>query len=82
MSKKVRDKRSREYGCIPLKVFLSDSAEKVCGQTLLCLRMFWLSNNFRHKRVVSRFSVDIFLSGGTERLRRGNFLCCVSENCR
>ena len=31
------------------------------------------------RRVMSRLSVEIFLTRSTEKLRRGTFLCCVSK---
>ena len=34
------------------------------------------------QRVMSRFSVENFLSHSTETFRRGTFLSCVSENFR
>ena len=58
-----------------MEIILSDSAKNILGRTLLVFRNFWLSNYFLPKRVMSPFSVDIFLSGGTGKLRRGTFLC-------
>ena len=40
---------------------------------------FWVSKRFLLKWVVSVFSIR-FLSHSIEKLRRGNLLCCVSEN--
>ena len=44
-----------------VEIFLSDSAKNFLGRTLLCFRNFWLSNKFLLKRVMSPFSVDIFV---------------------
>ena len=40
---------------------------------------FWVSKRFLLKWVVSVFSIR-FLSHSIEKFRRGNLLCCVSEN--
>ena len=42
--------------------FLSHSAEKFRGGTLQCFRKFQVSENFMHKKGISLFSVENFLS--------------------
>ena len=58
--------------------FLSDSAEKLNGGTLLCcFRKFLVAKKLMDQRGggVSRFSVENFLSRSAEKFRRGTLRC-------
>ena len=50
------------------------SAKKIRWGTLRCFRKFRVSKNFMHKKGISLFSVEIFLSHSAKKIRRGILL--------
>ena len=63
--------------------FFSHSTGKLRRGTILCFRIFLVSNNFMDKRGgLSRFSVRNFLSHSAEKFHSGTILCCASEVLR
>ena len=78
--KNVRDKRGGGYHGFPSKLFWLTVPKKLRRGTLRCFRNFLVSKKFMLQRVMSRFSVENFLSHSTEKFCRGTLLCCVSEN--
>ena len=61
------------------KLFVSQCRKKFVGEPLR-VSLIRVSKNLMLKRIMSRFSVEFFLSHSTETFRRGPLLCCVSEN--
>ncbi len=49
---------------------------------ILCFREFLLSKNFMPQRVMSRLSVENFLSHSDENFRRGILYCCINFGYR
>ena len=67
-------KGGRENHIFLLKIFGLIS-EKFRMGTLQCVTIFGYWKNFILKRVMSRFSVELFLSHRTEKLRNKTLLC-------
>ena len=58
--------------------FVSHCRKNSYRNPLVCY-YFRVSKSFMLQKVMSRFSVENFLSHSTETFRRGTRLCCVSE---
>ena len=67
-----------EFRYFPSKTFCLKRPKSFARETFICL-YFWVSKMFMLQRVLSRFSVEMFLSHSTESFRRGTLLCCVSN---
>ena len=53
-------------------------SKKFAGEPFSVSKGFWYGKKYRDMRVVSRFSVEIFLSKIVGKIRRGDLLCfCV-----
>ena len=61
----------------PVEFFIVSQHQFFRRETLQCFGKNWLSENFMHDGVVSRFSIEIFQSQSTATLRGEPF--CVSE---
>ena len=73
------DKREGEVSRFPAKTFCLTVPKKFVGEPFR-VSLIRVSKNLMLKRIMSRFSVEFFLSHSTETFRRGPLLCCVSEN--
>ena len=75
--------RQRGRPRFPVEKFLPHGSGKPRRRTLLCFKIFLVSNNFLDKRGgvggVSRVSIRIFLSQSAEKFESGTVLCCASE---
>ena len=66
--------RSRKFSCIGggrhgiVEIFLSE-CRKDSWEALQCFRKIWVSKNPRHKKGISLFSVETFLSQSAEKIR-------------
>ena len=71
------DKRGGGIRLCRRNFFVSETRENSQGNpSVLCFRIFLVTKKFMHKRgVVSRSSLDIFLSYSAEKIRRGTLLC-------
>ena len=80
VSKNFMDKRGKGSITIFCQNCFVSITKNFVGEpgTFWCFRKFVVSKNFMLQRVMSRFSVEIFLSHSTEKFRKGTFLCCVS----
>ena len=75
----VRDKRGGGYHDFLSKLFCLTVPKNFVGEPFSVSSISG-SKNFMLQRVMSRFSVENFLSHSTETFRRGTLFCCVSEN--
>ena len=73
-------RRRGKYQDFPWKNFFVSQCRKNSQGNPLGCHWFRVSKNFMLQRVMSRFSIENFLSHSTETFRRGTLLCCVSEN--
>ena len=67
-----------EYQDFPSKIFCLTVPKNFVGQPFSVSLISGIKN-FMLKRVMSRFSVEKFLSQSAEKNRRGTLLYCVSE---
>ena len=72
--KKIMEKRGEGVTHFSVEKFLSE-CQTISYGNLLESHSFRVSKNFMLKKVMSRFSVDNFLSHRTEKLRRRTLLC-------
>ena len=65
--------RDRGWGVSRFSVenSLTHSAKKFCGGTIQCFTKLRVSKNFMHKKRISLFSLDFFLSHSVEKIRKG-----------
>ena len=57
------------------RLFFVSQYRRIRRGTLRCSRKFRVSKNFMHKRSISGFSIDYYLSHSTKELRRGTLPC-------
>ena len=81
LAKKFMDKRAMGVSRFSVEIFCLTVPKKFVGEPY-SVSLIRVSKSFMLQRVMSRFSVEIFLSHSAEKIRSGSLLCSVSENFR
>ena len=80
VSKNVRDKRGGGYHNFPSKLFCLTVLNHFVKEAFCVSQISGYRKNLSLRGEYHDFLSKFFLSRSTEKLRRGTFLCCVSEN--